>query len=187
MALDPFAQSVYSEAWSLVQQAAAINPDTGRASYTAADVQAAAGDLFARASGAEAFAYRSALASLYGIATQGARAAQALTTADLGAGIDSSMVGQWPTAASLTSQNLVPAYMAKLGFTYTTVTGETAEAFVTVTGITQLPGTVGTLQGMLIGTALTAYTTPESQGGNYLPGQMLSQFGQVTSMQLFAV
>lgn len=187
MALDPFTQGVYAEAWSLVQQAAAINPATGRASYTAADVQAAAGDLFARASGAEAFAYRSALASLYGMATQSALSAQALTTADLGASIDSSMISAWPTAADLTTQGAVPAYMAKLGFTYTTVTGENVEAFVTVTGITQLPATVGTLQGMLIGSALTAYTTPESQGGNYLPGQMLSQFGGVTSMQLFTV
>jgi hypothetical protein len=187
VALDAFTQGVYSEAWSLVQQAAAINPDTGRASYTAADVQAAAGDLFARASGAEAFAYRQALASLYGMASAGARAAQVLTTADLGIGIDSSMISEWPTAAPLTTQNAVPAYMAKLGFTYTTVTGETASAFVTVSGITQLPATVGTLQGMLIGSALTAFTTPESQGGNYLPGQMLSQFGDVTSMQLFTV
>lgn len=187
MALDPFTQSVYAEAWSLVQQAAAINPATGRASYTAADVQAAAGDLFARASGAEAFAYRQALANLYGMATAGARAAQALTTADLGASIDSSMIAEWPTAAPLTVQDAVPAYMAKLGFDYVTVTGETASAFVTITGITQLPATVGTLQGMLIGSALTAFTTPESQGGNYLPGQMLSQFGQVTSMQLFTV
>lgn len=187
MALDPFAQSVYQEAWGLVQTAAAINPDTGRASYTAADVQAAAGELFARASGAEAFAYRQALAGLYGLATQGVRAGQALTSAALGASIDSSMIAEWPTAAPLTTQEAQPAYMAKLGFTYTTVTGEIAQAFVTVSGITQLPATVGTLQGMLIGSALTAYTTPESQGGNYLPGQMLSQFGQVTSMQLFAV
>lgn len=187
MALDPFVQSVYAEAWSLVQQAASINPSTGRASYTATDVQVAAADLFARASGAEAFAYRSALASLYGMATASARAAQALTTADLGATIDSSMVSEWPTAAPLTTQEAQPAYMAKLGFNYITVTGEQATAFVTVSGITQLPATVGTLQGMLVGAALTAYTTPESQGGNYLPGQMLSQFGQVTSMQLFTV
>jgi hypothetical protein len=187
MALDPFLQSVYGEAWSLVQQAATINPDTGRSAYTAADVQAAAGELFARASGAEAFAYRSALGVLYGMAAGNARAAQALATADLGASIDSSMIGSWPTAAALTTQLAQPAYMAKLGFSYVTVTGEQAEAFITVTGITELPGTVGTLQGMLTGAALTAYTTPESQGGNYLPGQMLSQFGEVTSMQLFVV
>jgi len=187
MALDPFLQSVYQEAWQLVQQAATINPDTGRSAYTAADVQAAAGELFARASGAEAFAYRSALGVLYGIASSNAYAAQRLAAADLGAGIDAGMVGSWPTAAPLTTQLAQPAYMAKLGFTYVTVTGETAEAFITVTGITELPGSVGTLQGRLIGAALTAYTTPESQGGNYLPGQMLSQFGEVTSMQLFAV
>jgi hypothetical protein len=187
MALDPFLQSVYSEAWSLVQQAATINPDTGRSAYTATDVQSAAGDLFARASGAEAFAYRSALGVLYGMASSNAYASQRLTTADLGASIDSGMIGTWPTAAALTTQLAQPAYMAKLGFTYTTVTGETAQAFITVTGITELPATVGTLQGMLAGAALTAYTTPESQGGNYLPGQMLSQFGEVTSMQLLAV
>lgn len=187
MALDPFLQSVYAEAWPLVQQAAAINPDTGRSAYTAADVQSAAGELFTRASGAEAFAYRSALGVLYGMASSNAYAAQRLATADLAAGIDSGMIGSWPTAAALTTQLAQPAYMAKLGFSYVTVTGETAEAFITVTGITELPGTVGTLQGMLTGAALTAYTTPESQGGNYLPGQMLSQFGEVTSMQLFAV
>jgi hypothetical protein len=187
MALDPFAQSVYAEAWQLVQDAAALNPETGRATYTAGDVQAAAGELFARASGAEAFAYRQALAGLYGQAVRNAYAAQALTTADLAASIDSSMIGVWPTAAPLITQEAQPAYMAKLGFTYVTVTGETAQAYVTVTGITQVPATVGTLQGMLIGSALTSYTTPESQGGNYLPGQMLSQFGQVTSMQLYAV
>jgi hypothetical protein len=187
MALDPFTQSVYAEAWSLVQAAAAINPDTGRASYTASDVQAAAGDLFERASGAEAFAYRQALAGLYGMATQSAYAAQALTTADLSASIDSSMISAWPTAAPLTTQEAQPAYMAKMGFTYTTVTGEISEAYITVTGLTQVPPTVGTLQGMLIGSALTAYTTPESQGGNYLPGQQLSQFGEVTTMQLYTV
>lgn len=187
MALDPFAQSVYSEAWQLVQDAAAINPDTGRATYTATDVQQAASELFARASGAEAFAYRSALAGLYGTAVRNSYAAQALTTADLGASIDSSMIGTWPTAAPLVTQEVAPMLMAKMGFTYTTVTGEIAEAYITVTGITQVPATVGTLQGMLTGKALTAYTTPESQGGNYLPGQMLSQFGQVTSMQLYAV
>lgn len=187
MALDPFLQSVYSEAWSLVQQAAAINPETGRSAYTPMDVQQAAGELFARASGAEAFAYRQALGVLYGMASQSAHAAQRLTSADLGAGIDASMISAWPTAAPLTTQAAQPAYMAKLGFTYVTVTGETAQAFVTVTGITELPATVGTLQGMLTGAALTAYTTPESQGGNYLPGQMLSQFGEVTSMQLFTV
>lgn len=187
MALDPYLQSVYAEAWSLVQQAAAINPETGRSSYTPMDVQAAAGELFARASGAEAFAYRQALGVLYGMASQGAHAAQRLTTAPLAASIDASMIGAWPTAAPLTTQAAQPSYMAKLGFTYTTVTGEQAQAFVTVTGITELPATVGTLQGMLTGAALTAYTTPESQGGNYLPGQMLSQFGEVTSMQLFTV
>lgn len=187
MALDPFLQSVYAEAWSLVQQAAAINPDTGRASYSPMDVQVAAGDLFARASGAEAFAYRQALGVLYGMASASAYASQRLTSADLGASIDSGMISAWPTAAALTTQAAQPAYMAKLGFTYTTVTGEQAQAFVTVTGITELPATVGTLQGMLTGAALTAYTTPESQGGNYLPGQMLSQFGEVTSMQLFTV
>lgn len=187
MALDPFTQSVYAETWSLVQQAAAINPDTGRASFTASDVQAAAGELFARASGAEAFAYRQALGVLYGMATQSAYAAQRLTSADLGASIDSGMISAWPTAAALTTQLAQPAYMAKLGFSYTTVTGEQAEAIITVTGITELPATVGTLQGLLQGAALTAYTTPESQGGNYLPGQMLSQFGQVTFMQLFTI
>jgi len=187
MALDPFTQSVYSETWALLQQAAAINPDTGRASYTVTDVQTAAGELFARASGSEAFAYRSALASLYGLAVGNSRAAQALTTADLGASVDASMIGSWPTAAPLTTQQAAPQFMAKMGFTYVTVTGETASAFVTVTGLNQVPFTVGQLQGMLTGAALTAYTTPESQGGNYLPGQMLSQFGEVTSMQLFAV
>lgn len=187
MALDPFLQGVYAEAWGLVQQAAAINPDTGRSSYTPMDVQVAAGELFARASGSEAFAYRQALGVLYGMASQAAYAAQRLTSADLGASIDSGMIGAWPTAAPLTTQAAQPAYMAKLGFSYVTVTGETAQAFVTVTGITELPATVGTLQGMLTGAALTAYTTPESQGGNYLPGQMLSQFGEVTSMQLFTV
>lgn len=187
MALDPFTQSVYAETWGLVQQAATINPDTGKATYTASDVQAAAGELFARASGAEAFAYRQALGVLYGMATQAAYAAQALTTADLASSLDSSMVAAWPTAAPLTTQLAQPAYMAKLGFNYTTVTGEQAQAYVTVTGITELPITVGQLQSSLIGAALTAYTTPESQGGNYLPGQMLSQFGEVTSMQLYTV
>src|SRR5215469_12589477 len=86
MALDPFLQSVYQEAWQLVQQAATINPDTGRSAYTAADVQAAAGELFARASGAEAFAYRSALGVLYGIASSNAYAAQRLAAADHPAG-----------------------------------------------------------------------------------------------------
>lgn len=187
MALDPFLQSVYAEAWPLVQQAAAINPETGRSAYSASDVQVAAGELFARASGSEAFAYRSALGVLYGMASSNAYAAQRLATADLAAGIDSGMIGTWPTAAALTTQLAQPAYMAKLGFSYTTVTGEQAQAFVTVTGITELPLTVGQLQSSLIGAALTAYTTPESQGGNYLPGQMLSQFGQVTSMSLFTI
>jgi len=185
--LSEFAQSVYAEAWPLVQDAARINPDTGRASYTAADVQAAAGQLYARASGAEAFAYRAALGQLYGMAVSNARAGQALSTADLSAGLDASMIGSWPTAAGPQIQAVQPEYMAKMEFTYTTVTGDQATAWITLTGLTELPSQVGTLQGMMTGRALTAYTTPESQGGKYLPGQMLAQFGEVTSMQLYAV
>jgi len=187
VALSEFVQSVYAEAWSLVQDAAAINPETGRARYTATDVQQAAGQLLARASGAEAFAYRAALGQLYGMAVSNSRAAANLSTADLSAGLDASMIGTWPTAAGPQIQAVQPQYMAKMEFTYTTVTGDTATAWITVSGLTELPQQVGTLQGMLTGRALTAYTTPESQGGKYLPGQMLAQFGEVTSMQLYAM
>lgn len=186
MALSEYMQSVYAEAWPLVQDAARTNPDTGRAMYTATDVAAVARQLSARAQGAGAFAYRSALSSLYGLARRGYRAADVLTAASLTQTIDASMIGEWPTAAPLTTEAAQPKYMARMQFTFTNQLGEQSTAWMTLSGITQQPITRGDLQTQLIRKATDAYTTPEDEGGKYLRGEQMAQFGAVLQLQLWS-
>lgn len=188
MALDPTVMQAYRQVWALVQQAAAATDAQGAYLYRSTDVVAAASQLARDAGAALSFAEASAIPGLFGLARGNARAADALTTADLTAGIDASMVGEWPTAAPLGVQAAQPKYMAKAQFTYTNALGEQNTGWVTITGITQLPTSVGNLQLRLQGAAMSAYTVTPSEGGTpKTDAEVMTAFGDFTSIQLYAV
>jgi hypothetical protein len=97
------------------------------------------------------------------------------------------MVGEWPTAPSLDIQAAQPVYMAKAQFDYINALGETQSGWVTITGINQLPSTVGNLQLRLQGVALSQYTQTKSQGGTPLTdAEVMTEFSGFTSIQLYA-
>lgn len=188
MAIAAALVDAYRNLWGLIQQAAGAKDDSGAYAYRSSDVVAAASQLAAESGAALSFNEASAIPSLFSLARSNARAADNLTSADLSLGIDSSMVGEWPTAASLAVQAAQPVYMAKASFDYINALGETQTGWVTMTGITQLPTTVGNLQLRLQGAALSSYTTTKTEGGTPLTdAEVMTEFGDFTSIQLYAV
>lgn len=188
MALDPSVLQAYRNLWQLVQQAAAARDEQGAYLYRSTDVVAAASQLARDAGQALSFAEASAIPSLFALARGNARAGDALATADLTAGIDASMIGEWPTAPAAGIQAAQPLYMAKASFSYVNALGEQQQGWVTLTGITQLPTSVGNLQLRLQGAALSSYTRSQSEGGTpRTDAEVMTEFGQFTSIQLYAV
>lgn len=188
MALDPSVLSAYRQTWALVQQAAAAKDDQGAYLYRSTDVVAAASQLAREAGSALSFAEAAAIPGLFALARGNARAGDALMTADLTAAIDASMIGTWPTAAPLGVQAAQPSYLAKASFTYTNALGETQTGWVTVTGITQLPASAGTLQLRLQGAALSAYTRSTAEGGTpRTDAEVMTAFGDFTSLNVYVV
>jgi hypothetical protein len=187
MALAGVLVDVYRSLWGLIQQAAQAKTDQGAYAFRSTDVVAAASQLAREAGSALTFAEAGAIPGLFSLARSNARAADALATADLTLGIDASMVGEWPTAPSLAVQAAQPSYMAKAQFDYINALGETQTGWVTITGITQLPSTVGNLQLRLQGAALSSYTATKADGGTPLTdAEVMTQFMDFTSIQLFA-
>lgn len=188
MAIAAALVDAYRNLWGLIQQAAGAKDDSGAYAYRSSDVVAAASQLAAESGAALSFAEASAIPSLFSLARSNARAGDNLTGADASVGIDASMVGEWPTAASLAVQAAQPVYMAKASFDYVNALGETQSGWVTMTGITQLPTTVGNLQLRLQGAALSSYTATKSEGGTPLTdAEVMTEFGDFTSIQLYAV
>jgi len=98
------------------------------------------------------------------------------------------MISQWPTAAPLSIQSVQPEYTAKAQFTYTNMIGEISTGWVTLTGISQLPPTVGNLQLRLQGAAMQSYTqTPDEGGTPKTDAEVMAEFGEFTDLQLYAV
>lgn len=188
MALPPELQDAYRNAWSLVQYAATQRDQSGAYAYSVTDVISAAAQLARDAGQTLSFSYFSALGRLFGTARGNANSATALTNADLSSPIDASMIGEWPTAASLAVQAAQPAYMAKAQFSYVNALGDNATGWVTLTDMTRLPQTVNALQLQLQGAALTAYSRTPAEGGSpTTDAEVMTAFGEFISVQLYAV
>lgn len=187
MALAPNVQAAYGKLWTFVQGAAAATTPEGKYAYESPDVISAASAIYREAGQALSFAENSAIPTLFSMARSQARAISALNSAAPGAAIDASMISQWPTAASLGTQAAQPEYMAKAQFTYTSAAGTEETAWITLTGLTQLPASPDALALRLTGAAINAYTTPEQEGGNYLDAELMASFGSITQLQLYTV
>ncbi len=188
MPLPPAVQSVYGRYWALAQDFASARDETGAYAVQSSDFVSAASQLAREAGSALSFAEASGLPGLFASARKISNAITSLSAADLTAGIDSSMVAAWPTAAGLATQAAQPQYRVRAEITYTDVLGNDQQRWISLSGITQLPGTVGGLALRVQGKAIQAYTTPPEEGGKYqIPGEQMSAFGEVLSMQIFQV
>lgn len=188
MPLPPRVQAVYGRFWALAQDFAAAVDSAGRYLFGSQDLVSAAAALQREAGSALSFAEASGLPGLFGAARSIDRAAGALNSAGPGTTIDASMIAEWPTAAGLAVQAAQPQYMVKAQISYTDLLGGEQQRWITLSGLTQLPATTDLLSLRVQGSAIQAYTTPPSEGGKYpLPGEMMSAFGEVLSMQIYAV
>lgn len=188
MAMPPAVQSVYGRFWALAQDFAAARDETGAYAVQSPDFISAAAQLAREAGQALSFAETSGLPGLFSAARQIASATTSLNAAEPGTSIDSSMIAPWPTAASLATQAAQPQYMIKAEISYTDELGIDQQRWITLSGLTQLPTTTSHLALRVQGAAISALTTPPSEGGKYpLPGEMMSDFGEVLQMQIFTV
>lgn len=188
MALPPEFQDTYKTYWQLAQHAATAIDESGGYAFTSNDLMRAAGDL-ARSIGSKlSFQEGIQLRQLFSIARGNATASDRLTTANAGTVINTGMVGSWPTAASPDVQGAQPSYMARASFTYTNAIGEQSTGWISLTNIAQLPPTAGNLALRLQGAAQTAYSkTPEEGGTPRTDAEVMTEFTEFTSIQLFAV
>lgn len=188
MALPPELQDTYRAWWQLVQHAAQAKAEDGGYAYTVADVQAAASQILAEAGQPRPFSLGPQLSSLFGMARANDRAIGELAGAAAGDSITSRMVGAWPTAAPEFVADVQPEYLAKASFTYTNMIGEQSTGWISLTGLSQLPPTVANLQLRLQGAAMAAYAVgPEEGGTPKTDAEVMAEFGDFTSVQLFAV
>lgn len=188
MALPPELQDTYRAWWQLVQHAAQAKTEDGGYAYTVADVQAAASAILAETGQPRPFSLGPQLSTLFGMARGNDRAFGELGQAAPGASIESRMVGVWPTAAPEFVADVQPEYLARASFTYTNTIGEQSTGWISLTGITQLPPTVGNLQLRLQGAAMAAYSvSPEEGGTPKTDAEVMTEFGEFTSVQLFGV
>jgi len=186
--LTPELQDTYRAWWQLVQYAAQAKEADGGYAYTVADVQTAASQILAEAGQPRPFSLGPQLSSLFGMARAADRAITTLSAAGPGDSITSRMVAIWPTAAPEFISDVQPEYMAKASFSYTNMLGEESQGWITITGITQLPPTVGNLRLRLQGAAQSAYAqTPEEGGTPTNDAEVMAEFGEFNSIQLFAV
>lgn len=188
MPLSPELQDTYRAWWGLAQYAAQAKAEDGGYLYTVADVQAAASQIAAETGQSRTFTEATQLSTLFGMARAADRAITELTGAQAGDSINTGMIATWPTAAPTIVADIQPEYMAKASFTYTNALGEQSDGWITITGITQLPPTVGNLQLRLQGAAQSAYAqTPEEGGTPKTDAEVMVEFGDFTSVQLYAV
>lgn len=188
MPIPPELQDVYRQFWSITQAAAmAKNPD-GSYQYRSNELISAVSEALAAQGQTASFQTYSQLPSLFAMARASDRANTNLFSAGLASEITSDMVSQWPTAAPVTVQDAQPQYMAKAQFTYTNQIGEISTGWVTLTGITQLPPSVGNLQLRMQGAAISNYTqTPDEGGTPKTDAEVMAEFGEFTELQLYAV
>ena len=188
MALPPELQDTYRQWWGLAQYAAQAKTEDGGYQFTVADVQAAASQIAAESGQSRTFTEATQLSTLFGMARAADRAITTLTGASPTDTIASGMVATWPTAAPAFISDVQPEYMAKASFTYTNAIGEQSQGWITITGITQLPPTVGNLQLRLQGAAQSHYAqTPDEGGTPKTDAEVMTEFGEFTSVQLYAV
>lgn len=188
MAIPPELQDTYRQWWQLVEHAAQATDEAGNYTYTVADVQAAASQILTEQGQRQTFTQATQISQLFGMARSADRAITTLSAAEPSDSIDSGMIATWPTAAPEFISDTQPEYMAKGSFTYTNQLGETSTGWITITGMTQLPPTAGNLQLRLQGAAQQAYAqTPEEGGTPRTDAEVMAEFGEFTSVQLFAV
>lgn len=188
MPLPPELQDTYRNYWQLVQQAATTLNEDGSYAYQASDVVSVASEIAQSAGQRLSFGTSAQLFQLFSVARGNSRASDELMNAGSTTTIDSSMIGSWPTQASVDVQAAQPLYMAKGQFTYINALGEQVSGWVTLTGITQVPPSVGNLTLRLQGAAQSAYSvTPEEGGSPTTDAEVMAEFGDFTSIQLYAV
>lgn len=128
------------------------------------------------------------LFQLFSIARGNARASDDLTAADPSALITGNMVGNWPTAAPDAVQDAQPLYMAKAQFSYTNAIGEQSIGWVTINNMTAVPPTAGNLANRLQGVAQQQYSmTPHEGGSPKTDAEVMTDFGDILSMHIYAV
>ena len=188
MPLPPELLDTYRQYWAFAQQAASTKNPDGSYAYTSTELVSAAAEAARSVGQSISFQQGSQLVSLFGIARSADRANTTLAEADTEAAITSAMFSNWPTAAPLTVQDVQTEYMAKAQFTYTNQIGEISTGWVTLTGMTQLPPSVGNLQLRLQGAAMQAYSqTPDEGGTPKTDAEVMASFGDFTDVQLYAV
>lgn len=188
MALPPEFQDTYRQYWALVQHAASAIDESGGYAYTSSDLLSAAADLSRQAGTPLTFQAGSQLTSLFAMARGNARASDELTSASGSSILNTGMVGEWPTAATMAGQSIQPVYMARASFTYTNAIGEQSNGWVTLTNMSQIPPTAGNLRLRLQGAATSAYSkTPQEGGTPKTDAEVMTDFGDFTSIELFAV
>ena len=188
VALPPELQDTYRAWWQLVQHAASAKAEDGGYLYTVADVQSAASAILAESGQPRPFSLGPQLSSLFGMARSADRAIGELEAAGGNDTITSGMVATWPTAAPEFISDVAPEFMAKASFTYTNALGEQSTGWITMTGITQIPPTPNNLRLRLQGAAQQSYAVGPEEGGTPNPdAEVMAEFGEFTSVQLFAV
>ena len=187
MALTPAEQAAYTKLWNFIQPSAIARAASGAYQYASSVIIGAAAAVAREYGQALSFLEAQGIPGLISLARSQDRAIGSLNSAAPGQAIDASMIATWPTAASLAVQAAQPEYMAKAQFTYVNNLGEQVTSMITVTGITELPMTADALALRMTGAAISAYSTPASEGGKYLPADQMASFGQITQLQLYAV
>lgn len=188
MALPPEMQDTYRSYWQFAQQAATAKDQDGGYTYTVTDLVTAVSQVARDAGQSLSFQAGSQLGSLFAIARANDRAASELLSAAPDSRIKTSMIGSWPTAAPASVQATQPEYMAKAQFTYTNALGEISTGWITMSGITHLPPSVSNLVLRMQGAAQQQYAkTPEEGGTPKTDAEVMTDFGEFTDLQLYAV
>lgn len=188
MALSPELQAAYGDYWQLTQAVANDTQPDGSYTYRSTDLVSIAYQVAEDNDVTLPSNTPQQLLQLFSVARGNARASDDLTAADPTASITGSMVGNWPTAAPESVQDVQPLYMAKGQFTYTNALGEQQTGWVTITNITAIPPTAGNLANRLQGAAQQQYSlTPQEGGTPKTDAEVMTEFGELTSMQLYAV
>jgi len=188
MPIPPELTDTYRQYWAFAQAAARAKDEQGGYQFRSTDLVAAVSAALSAQGESASFQTNSQLVTLFGLARASDRANVNLFNATAEQSIESGMISQWPTAAPLSIQSVQPEYTAKAQFTYTNMIGEISTGWVTLTGISQLPPTVGNLQLRLQGAAMQSYTqTPDEGGTPKTDAEVMAEFGEFTDLQLYAV
>ena len=178
----------YRQYWSFAQSAASTKNDDGSYAFRSTDLVAAVSSALGAQGQSASFQTNSQLVTLFGMARVSDRANTILQGATPDQAIGGDMFSNWPTAAPVSVQDAQPEYMARAQFTYTNQIGEISTGWVTITGMNQLPPSVGNLQLRLQGAAMQAYSqTPDEGGTPKTDAEVMASFNEFTDLQLYAV